>query len=468
MILPKENSPAPVSLSQPDMEVERCLLGAILANSYDALPQAIESKLIQDDFFREAHGEIYSVMLELYNAGNPVDLLAVTDALSTRKKLTSVGGKSYLSELYDLYGIPQNVGYYARLIIDRALLRRLEKVSLDIADQCRSNPSTVNDLLDEAEASIFKIRDDRTSNRLQIVSEHMADVFNKIVDMRGKSDAISGIPTGFTYLDSLTGGFQKTDLIVLGGRPGMGKTSLALNFAVNVAIPSKRESKRDIPASSVAVFSLEMGTEQLLQRLLCQIGHHDLLSLRSGRITDEEIERLTMSSSLLRQAPIFIDDTASISPLELRAKARRLQSQLRNQGQSLGLIVVDYLQLMRPNSRHNNREQEIREISGSLKALAKELSVTVLTLSQLKRSDELEPSLSDLRESGSIEQDADIVFFVLRKEMVKEDKKNEFHGQAELRLKKHRNGPTGLIKMHFIHKSSCFEPASNFHVIEGE
>lgn len=460
---PVINIDTPSALAKADIEVERVLLGAILVNSEMAMPQAVETRLSHEDFVRPGHREIFSAMSTLYDNGQPVDQMTVLNALSVRGSLASAGGATYLSELFDLYGIPQNVSHYSKIIIDRAILRRLSVVAQDITELCRSNPPSVSDVLDEAEATIYKVRDERVTNRLAPARDHIDFVFDRIAARIGQDEnGISGVPTGFSYLDEKTGGFQRSDLIVLGGRPGMGKTALGLNFAISVAIPAKREDKRDLPAAPVAIFSMEMGVEQILQRLLCQIGHHDLLGLRQGRLSDEELEKLAHSASVLREAEIYIDDTAALRPVELRAKARRLQSRLRSQGKSLGLIVVDYLQLMRANDRRNlNREQEISEISGSLKALAKELDVPVLTLSQLKRSDELEPSLSDLRESGSIEQDADIVFFVLRKEVIKTDDET-LRGQAELRIKKHRNGPTGTMKMRFLKECSTFAPGSNF------
>jgi replicative DNA helicase len=461
---PAVETGASSSLSQPDLDVERSLLGAILANPNEAIPLTLEVKLRSSDFFHEPHGEIFGTMLSLFEAGKPVDLVSTQEALRSKGSLTLVGGATYLSELWDRFGIPAHVGYYAKLIIDRAILRTLHKITEEISSKCRSNPPSVDSVLDEAEAAIYRIRDDRSANRLMKIEDQMEKVVEKIISLRGLKGGISGQPTGFSYLDSLTGGFQRTDFIVLGGRPGMGKTSLALNFALNVAIPALREDKKDIPAGAVAIFSLEMGAEQLLQRLLCQIGRHNLLEMRNGRISDEEIRNLTMTSSKLRDAEIFIDDTSAIRPLELRAKARRLQSQLRSRGKHLGLIVVDYLQLMRGNGRHNNREQEISEISGSLKSLAKELDVPVLTLSQLKRSDELEPSLSDLRESGAIEQDADLVFFVMRRGMIKRDDPT-LKNQAELQIKKHRNGPTGVVYMQFHPESTSFVPGTNFNPI---
>jgi replicative DNA helicase len=454
-------------MPESELDVERNLLGAVLTNCEEALGRTIESRLSASDFTRQAHAEIYSVMLELYDSGGAVDMPMVNHALEKRGSLSAVGGASYILELSNHYGVAASSGHYAKVIIERAMLRRLAMVSGEISEKCRSNPPSVSDLLDEAEAAVYKIRDDRSSSSLVPAAERMDDVFSRIADIKAMAGAgLSGIPTGFSYLDYLTGGFQPTDLVILGGRPGMGKTSLALNFALAAAIPSMREDKKHLASVPVAVFSLEMGNEQLLQRLLCQIGKHDLLGLRTGRITDQELEKLTKSSMTLRNAPIFIDDTAGIRPVELRAKVRRLQSQLRMRGLALGMIVVDYLQLMRPNERHNNREQEISEISGSLKALAKEMSVPVITLSQLKRSDELEPSLSDLRESGAIEQDADMVFFVLRKELIKRDDP-ELKGKAEVRLRKHRNGPTGMINLRFLQESSCFAPDANYHEFEG-
>jgi replicative DNA helicase len=452
-------------LSKPDLGVERSLLGAILANPFEAIPKALEAQLNVSDFFNPAHGHIYEAMVDLYNDGKGVDLLLVRAKLDQKNLLKKVGGASYLSELHDQYGIPGNVGNYAGLIIDRAILRSLLEVSNQIADSCRSNPPSVSELLDDAESKVYQIRDKRTSSRLVHVSAPMERVYDQIIKTRNIPGGISGIPTGYTALDMKTGGFQKTDLIILGGRPGMGKTSLALNFTLNSALPSMRESRKDLPPNPVAVFSMEMGCDQVLQRLLCQLGHHDLVELRTGRINDDDVQRLTANASLLRQTAIFVDDTAGLRPVELRAKTRRLKSKLVNQGQDLGLVVVDYLQLMNTSQHHNNREQQIREISGSLKALAKELEVPVLCLSQLKRSDELEPSLQDLRESGSIEQDADIVLFIVRPEMIKKDDPT-LKGKAELRISKHRNGPTGIVYLTYLHKSTTFLPAAYYEAID--
>jgi replicative DNA helicase len=293
----------------------------------------------------------------------------------------------------------------------------------------------------------------------------MEKVFNNNIQVRNRPGGFSGIPTGYSYLDSITGGFQKTDLIIIGGRPGMGKTSIALNFALNAAMPSLRESKKDFPAYPVAFFSMELSCEQVLQRLICQLGQHDLSEFSTGRINDDDIPRMLENAKLLKKTPLFVEDTADLRPVELRNKARSLNNQLKNEyGQGLGLVVVDYLQLMRGNDSHNNRKEEIREISGSLKALAKEMEVPVITLSQLNRSAKMEPSLADLRGSGSIEQDADLVLFILRPEMFKKNDPT-LHGKAELRIHKHRNGPTGIVYLRYIHKSSTFVPDSNFEPV---
>ncbi|MDR2301454.1 MAG: replicative DNA helicase [Deltaproteobacteria bacterium] len=451
--------------SRPDLELERSILGAILADPDDALPLALEMNLTSDDFFNSAHCLIFETMLALYNDNKAVDLVTLTTRLEQEKILKKVGGVSYVSEIHDQYGIPTNVGEYASLIIDRAILRRLLKASTEISEICRSNPPDVSQVLDDAEAAIFKIRDEKTTNRLVHVSEPMRKAYQHILDVKNISGGITGVPTGFSKLDFLTGGFQKTDLIIVGGRPGMGKTSLALNFALNAAIPAQRESRKDFPEIPVAIFSMEMGNEQILQRLLCQLGHHDVVDIRTGRINEGDIQRLTVNAGVLSKSKIYVDDSSALRPLELRAKARRLKSSLKNINLDLGLIVVDYLQLMRANGRHNNREQEIREISGSLKSLAKELEVPVITLSQLRRSDELEPSLADLRDSGSIEQDADLVFFIVRPEVKKKDDPT-LKGKAELRINKHRNGPLDTVHLIYKAQSTTFLPGTNVESIE--
>ncbi|MDR0354977.1 MAG: replicative DNA helicase [Deltaproteobacteria bacterium] len=449
------------NLSQIDIRVEQGLLGAILSDSNEGMPMVLETKLENSDFFRPAHGIIYETMKEMYNTNSGVDMLTLTSRLLQKKKLDEVGGASYISELYDQFGMPGNVRTYANLIVERSMLKRLLGVTGHIADLCRSNPPSAAGVLDEAEAEIYKIRDSREANRLEHVSKNMGKVYERIMEMKEKG-GITGIPTGFKFLDKQIGGFQKTDLIVIAAKPGIGKTALALTFALNAAIPSIRQDHGNFRACSVAIFSLEMGCEQLLQRLLCQLGRHDLNKLRTGLIDEEELQQMGHNATLLHQSRIFIDDTSGLKPIELRAKARRLQSKLKREGHELDLIVVDYLQLMRPDGKHNNREQEIREVSGALKSLAKELDVPVITLSQLvKGADAADPKLSDLRDSGSIEQDADMVFLLRRKDVGKEKDNPDLKGLAELDVAKHRNGPTGVVRMIYLDYCTTFLPAAN-------
>jgi replicative DNA helicase len=458
-------SPSP-SVSLPALEAERALLGAVLYDSHAALPMILEQRLKPADFFHPPHAEIFASMLNLYETGSAVDTVTLMKILESRGSLAGVGGATYLSELMDNFGIPANAAQYAGLIIERAIVRRLQIIANDLGEKCRSNPASVTELLEQTESAIFKVRDERDSNRLVQIHEEMDRVFSGISKRRDLQGGLAGIPSGFKWLDYKTGGFQRTDLIILAARPGVGKTSLALNFAINAAIPALRQEHKNLPSCNVAVFSLEMSTDQLLQRLLCQVGRHDLLSLRTGRLSDDEMVRIANTSSILRQAPIFVDDTGALRPLELKAKARRLQSLLRSRGQELDMIVIDYLQLMRPNERHLNREQAISEISSSLKTLAKELNVPVLTLSQLRRIEKgTEPDLSDLRESGAIEQDADMVLFISRAKPSDDDAKHA-EGQAILKIKKHRNGPIGQIYLMFVKERTSFEPSSTYQTFE--
>jgi replicative DNA helicase len=360
-------------------------------------------------------------------------------------------------------GIAANAARYAQIIIDRAVLRQMISITASISEECQGTPKDVDEVLDRAEGLIYGIRDNRGSSALKRVPDLLSEAFARIEALVGRDDSLTGIPTGFEDLDKLTGGFQRSDLIILAGRPAMGKTALALNLVLGAALPSMRQSSRTIPAAAVAVFSLEMATEQLLQRLMCQTGHLNLGDMRTGRLRPEDIEKLTRAISYLEKAEIYIDDTPAIRVLELRAKVRRLKGQLDSKGSSLGLVVVDYLQLMRGSERTDSREQEISEISRSLKGLAKELNVPVLALSQLNRRVEdrtdKTPMLSDLRESGAIEQDADIIAFVYRPDVYKkEEEKEPFRGKAEMIVGKHRNGPTGTVRMKFLAEYSSFVP----------
>ncbi|UQZ91290.1 replicative DNA helicase [Deltaproteobacteria bacterium Smac51] len=446
-----------------NLEAERALLGAIFMDATEALPRVFEIGLKHTDFFKEAHGEVFEAIRYLYEKGEPVDLVTTTESLLKRGSLEKVGGASYLAYLSDSVGIAANAARYAQIIIDRAVLRQMITVTASISEECQGTPKDVDEVLDRAEGLIYGIRDNRGSNALKRVPDLLGAAFARIESMLDRDDSLTGIPTGFEDLDKLTGGFQRSDLIILAGRPAMGKTALALNLVLGAALPSLRQANRNIPPVAVAVFSLEMATEQLLQRLMCQTGHLNLGDLRTGRLKPEDIEKLTKAISYLENAEIYIDDTPAIRVLELRAKVRRLKGQLDSKGSSLGLVVVDYLQLMRASDKADSREQEISEISRSLKGLAKELNVPVLALSQLNRRVEdrtdKTPMLSDLRESGAIEQDADIIAFVYRPEVYKkEEEKEPFRGKAEMIVGKHRNGPTGTVKLKFMAEFSSFVP----------
>jgi replicative DNA helicase len=445
----------------PDLEVEKGLLGSLLLYNADSLPDALDVGLTPSDFFRDSHAEIYSAIAELYNSNEPIDLNLTAERLRGRKTLASVGGLAYLSDLEASACARMMAKSYAKIIVDRSTLRNLMRISADATELCRSVPNSVDGLLDETEAKIFALRDNRVSGNMFSLNDALSPVYEKIMRLSDLNGALSGIPTGYRYFDQMTGGFQKSDMIILGGRPGMGKTALALNLALNVALPSRRQGFRDMPAHSVLIFSLEMSTDQIIQRLLCQVGEYDLLKMRTGRLLQSEYARLTETISIMKHVPIYIDDSSSqrLRPLDIRAKARRLKRKLASAGQDLGLVVVDYLQLISPNERHNNREQDVAEVSSSLKSLAKELDVTVLCCSQLKRSDVGNPDLSDLRDSGAIEQDADMVAFILRPEVMYPDKP-ELEGLGQLIVKKHRNGPTGTVYLQFLKPCSSFVPGA--------
>ncbi|MDR2353750.1 MAG: replicative DNA helicase [Deltaproteobacteria bacterium] len=463
---PKLNeTPGPVVrlAPEPDLEVEKALLGTLLIYGAQDFADVLDVGLLPQHFFRDSHAEIFAAIADLFNQNEPVDNITLSEKLRARKTLTMVGGVSYLVELQGVALTLHSIRSYAKIIVDRAMLRRLMVVAASVTEKCQSTPHSVEEVLDEAEAQIFGIRDSRPEGSLIYVPDSLDSVVDFIFEVHDSKSGLSGVPTGFKKMDRLTGGFQKTDLIILGGRPGMGKTSLALNFALNVACPARRQVYRDFPPYSVLIFSLEMGRDQILMRLLCQMGEHDLLDMRTGRFSSQELRKLSDSAENLKRASIFVDDSSGgkLRPLDVRAKARRLKRQLKALGQpELGLIVVDYLQLLTPNNeRHNNREREVAELSSSLKNLAKELDLTVLCCSQLKRSDVGKPDLADLRDSGAIEQDADIVAFVLREEVIHPDKP-ELQGKAELQIKKHRNGPTGVVHMTFLKHCSSFVPAA--------
>jgi replicative DNA helicase len=457
-----ESLPGVISLGkEPDIEVERILLGTLLHYSGENFPDVLDVGLRPQDFYRETHGEIFAAMADLYNTNEPIDIPILKEKLLQRKTLSQIGGEAYLEDMFMQAATMFHTKQYAKIVVDRSTVRRLLKASADTIQKCEETPSSAELVLDDAEAAIFKIRDTRLSTSLVYLPDSLNSVYDTIMSLKDLKGSLSGIPTGFNHLDFLTGGFQRTDLIILGGRPGMGKTAITLNLALNAAIPSIRQGFRTMPPSTVLFFSLEMGREQIIMRILCQLGRFDLLKMRTGRLTEAEYSRVLEVMAKLKAAPIYIDDSSGqkLRPMDLRAKARRLQRKLGATGlPPLGLIVVDYLQLLSPNQEHNNREREVAEISAGLKSLAKELNVVVLCCSQLKRADVGKPDLADLRDSGAIEQDADMVCFILRKEVLHPDKP-EHAGKGELQIKKHRNGPIDTVDLNFLREFSCFIPA---------
>jgi replicative DNA helicase len=424
-----------------NIEAEQSVLGAILLEN-DALPKALEI-ISPEDFYREAHRKIFDVIIGLFDKNEAIDLITVTDFLKRKNELDSVGGVTYLSGLVSLVPTAANVRYHAKIIKEKALIRALLKSTTEIAAKVYESSLEADEMVDYAEKTIFDISDRRTKTSFFTLKEVIKSSFEMIEHLYDKKEAITGVASGFADLDELTTGFQPSDLIIIGGRPSMGKTALGLNIAQHVGVDM---------GEPVAVFSLEMSKEQLALRMLCSEAMVDSNSVRKGFIRKEDWHKLTNAAGKLAAAPIFIDDSSSTSVLEMRAKARRLKME----HGSLSLVIVDYLQLMRGRGNFERREQEISEISRSLKALAKELKVPVIALSQLNRAveqrGEKKPTLADLRESGAIEQDADVIIFLYRDEVYNKNNPSN-KGKAEIIVAKQRNGPTSTISLTFL--SNC-------------
>jgi replicative DNA helicase len=430
------------------LDAERAVLGAMLLDGR-AISRALEI-LDESAFYRPAHRRIFAALVSLWeNKEDAIDVLSVGEELRRRGDFEAVGGAAELAGLLNQVATAAHVEYHAQIVKEKAILRQLIEVSTDIARRAYEAHEEPASLLDDAERSIFSISDNRIRKGFIPVSDLIAPTIKRIEKLYEEKKPVTGVESGFVDLDRMTSGFQAGDLIILAGRPSMGKTSLALNMAAHVALRAKL---------GVGVFSLEMSMEQLLLRLLCSEARVSAQRLRTGYIRDKEWPLLITAASDLTGAPVYIDDTPGMTVLEMRAKARRLKAET-----DLGLIVVDYLQLMQGTGhRQENRQQEISEISRSLKALAKELRVPVIALSQLSRATEkregARPMLSDLRESGAIEQDADIVFFVYREEHYKRTDENE--GMGEIIIGKQRNGPVGVVKVAFISEYTRFESFS--------
>jgi replicative DNA helicase len=425
-----------------NLEAEQTVLGAIMLEN-TALYKTVEI-LKSEDFYRGSHRKIYRGMLELLEKNEPIDIITLSDHLRKKNELEEVGGASYLSSLVNSVPTTANVVYHSKIITSQAIMRSLITAATDIISKVYEGQSDADEMLDFAEKTIFAISEKKLSASFTPLNTLIKDSFEHIEQLYDRRHIISGIPSGFKDLDELTTGFQEGDLIIIGGRPSMGKTALSLNIAQY----SAKESKKP-----VAIFSLEMSKRQLAMRMLCSEANVDSNSIRKGIIKKSDWHKLTSAASNLGDAPIYIDDSSDITALEMRAKARRLKLE-----HGLGLVIVDYLQLMRGRSGAERREQEISEISRSLKSLARELSVPVIALSQLNRAVESRkpkpiPNLSDLRESGAIEQDADLILFLFREEVYNKEAEK---GKAELFIAKQRNGPTGEINLSFISSSTKF------------
>ncbi|WP_369823697.1 MULTISPECIES: replicative DNA helicase [Sporosarcina] len=424
-------------------EAEQSVLGAIFLE-----PQALITAseiLLPEDFYRVAHKKIFETMLVLNDRGQPVDLVTIAEELKVKNELEDVGGISYITELANAVPTAANIVYYANIVEEKALLRRLIRVATDIVEDGYTREDEVEALLGEAEKKMMEVSNRKNAGDFRHIKDVLVETYDNIELLHTRKGDVTGIPTGFRDLDQITAGFQRNDLIIVAARPSVGKTAFALNVAQNVA------TKTD---ENVAIFSLEMGAEQLVMRMLCAEGNIDAQVLRTGNLEADDWRKLTMAMGSLSNAGIFIDDSPGIRINEIRSKCRRLQ-----QEHGLGMIMIDYLQLIMGSGRgSDNRQQEVSEISRSLKALARELKIPVIALSQLSRGVEQRqdkrPMMSDLRESGSIEQDADIVSFLYREDYY--DKETEMQNMIEIIIAKQRNGPTGTVTLAFAKEYNKF------------
>jgi replicative DNA helicase len=434
-----------------NLEAEASLLGALMLDK-DAIIK-VGDALSTSDFYKDAHGLIYQAILDLFEKHDPIDILSIGNRLGEKKQLETIGGKSYLAELTAAVPNSSHVLTYANIIRKKSTLRKLEQAAAEISEFSFSESEEVEKLLDKAEQKLFSISQESIKKNFIPIKSVLTETFNRIDELHKQGgQGTRGIPTGYNDLDKLLSGMQKSDLVILAARPSLGKTTLALDLVRNIAIKSK------VP---VGIFSLEMSKEQLVDRFLAAEAGVDLWRMRTGKLSDKEEDddfpRIGRAMGVLSDSPIFIDDSPNANVMEIRTKARRLKME-----HNLGFLVIDYLQLMDGGSRTENRVQEISEISRSLKQIARELDIPVLALSQLSRAVESRspaiPKLADLRESGSIEQDADIVMFIYRKAKDKSREcPEEEKGIAEIHIDKHRNGPTGLVRLFFDEQRVCFK-----------
>ena len=428
-----------------NIEAEQSILGSILLDN-QALNNVLEILSVKD-FYNEAHRRIFAATIELSDRNEPCDLITLTNILKNNKQLDAVGGMAYLASLVDNVPSAANAAYYAKIVKEKAILRMLIGTATEILKNSYDTSAEIDQVLDKAEHAIFEISENKIRPAFFPIKDIIKDSFKTIERLYERKALITGVPTGFEKIDDLTSGLQKSELIIIAGRPSMGKTAFALNIASHAAV------EMGLP---VAIFSLEMAKEQLAMRMLASEAKVDSHRLRQGRLGETDWPKLTIAAGRLSDAPIFVDDTPAIMVLEMKAKARRLKAE-----SGLELIVLDYLQLMRGGGNRDSREQEISEISRSLKALAKELNVPVIALSQLNRKVEdrtnRRPQMADLRESGAIEQDADLIAFIYRDELYNKSEDNPEKGMAEIIIGKQRNGPVGTVKLAFLEKYTSFE-----------
>ncbi len=429
-----------------NLEAERSILGAVLLDDKAVL--TVFEILKSQDFYLESHRRIFEKMLQLMNNSRPIDLVTLKDELQRANEIESVGGSAYLAGLTD--GLPRamNIEHYARIVKEKSTLRRLIQISSETMARSYQDEDSAEEVLQQVEKAIFDIAGQQFHTSFLPIAPIVSDVFKEIEELSNRKATVTGLETGFVDLDKMTAGLHPSDLIIIAARPGLGKTSLCLNIAEHVGIRLRK---------SVGIFSLEMSKEQLVKRLLCAESRIDAHRINTGYLSKEDWNRLSRASGELSETRVFIDDTASVTIPELRSKARRLSLE-----HGLDLIIVDYLQLMSgSNQRYENRTQEISQVSRGLKAIAKELSIPVIAVSQLSRAIESrtgehrKPQLSDLRESGSIEQDADLVMFIYREEMVNPTEENS--GLAELIVGKQRNGPVGSVHLAFSKQFTRFD-----------
>jgi len=435
-----------------NLEAEQSCLGALLVDK-DAIIK-IADIVTPDDFYKDAHGTLFGAMVELYEKHEPIDLLSLSNILEEQKSLERIGGRSYIMGLAAIVPNSSNVIHYARIIQKKALLRRLNSAASEISELSFQGDEEVSTILDKAEQRIFAVSQKMLKRVFVPLKEILSDAFERIDEIHRQQGKLRGIPTGFADLDNILAGLQKSDLVIIAARPSVGKTSLALDIARQAAVASQQ---------AVGVFSLEMSKEQLVDRLICSEAGIDLWKMRTGKLSDapgsEDFLKIGHAINSLSEAKLFIDDTASANILEIKTKARRLQSE-----HGLSLIILDYLQLMESPAKSEGRVQEIAEITRGLKAIARELNVPVVALSQLSRAVEMNkpaiPKLAHLRESGSIEQDADVVMFIYRKGADRnyriEELTDEEKNTAEIHIAKHRNGPTGTVRLFWDERRASF------------